>query len=137
MNDDEIKVSGQFGEYLKYLRNLRGLSILELARLSTVSPSYISRLEGGSRQSPKPDVLRKLAPHLGIGYSEMMVKAGYLTKNTEHLTIDDEETKELFVALTERKKDLLRTVHGFSEQTIKMLSETISQIRNDLQNRKK
>ncbi len=133
MNNNETNEQ-HFGIYLKYLRNLRGYSIIELARLSSVSPSYISRLESGSRQTPKPDVLKKLAPHLGVGYSEMMVKAGYLTINTDDLTIDDEQTKELFLSLTERKKDLLRIVDGFSETTIKMIAKAIKQIRDEIKN---
>lgn len=125
-----------FGVYLKYLRNLRGYSIIELAKLSSVSPSYISRLERGSRQTPKPKVLKKLAPHLGVGYNQMMVKAGYLNESADYLTIEDQETKDLFLALTERKKDLLKSVEGLSEKTICKIAEAIGQIKEELQRRR-
>ena len=120
-----------FGVYLKHLRNLRGYSILELAKLSSVSPSYISRLERGSRQTPKPEVLKKLAPHLGVSYNQMMVKAGYLNESTDYLTIEDQETKDLFLSLTERKKELLKSVEGLSEKTICQIAKAIQQIKKN------
>lgn len=120
-----------FGTYLQYLRELRGLSITELAKLSDVSPSYISRIENGGRRPPKPEIIKKMAPHLGIGYNELMIKAGYLSNNQEDLRIEDDETKELFIALTEGKKELLKVVNGLSEETIFMLAKSIQQIKKD------
>lgn len=128
------KMNREFGEYLKYLRELRGLSITQLAKLSGVSPSYISRIENGGRRPPKPDIIQKMVPHLGIGYNEMMIKAGYLSVNNEDLRIEDEETKELFVSLTEGKKELLRTVDGLTEDTIFMISQTVQRIKKESQN---
>lgn len=123
----------EFGEYLKYLRELRGISITQLAKLSGVSPSYISRIESGGRRPPKPDIIQKMVPHLGIGYNEMMIKAGYLSVNNEDLRIEDAETKELFVSLTEGKKELLRTVDGLTEDTIFMISQTVQRIKEESQ----
>lgn len=120
-----------FGAYLQYLRELRGLSITQLAKFSNVSPSYISRIESGGRRPPKPEILKRIAPHLGLGYNELMVKAGYLTNNQDDLRIEDDETKELFVALTEGKKELLKVVNGLSEETIFMLAKSIQLIKDD------
>lgn len=121
-----------FGSYLKYLRELRGLTITQLSRDSEVSPSYISRLENGGRRPPKPDILKKFAPFLGIGYNELMIKAGYLTTNNEDLRIEDSETKELFVALTEGKKELLRAVDGMSEETILLITQMVRKIKEEV-----
>lgn len=129
---EKTDIKEHFGVYLKHLRNLRGYNIMELAKLSSVSPSYISRLERGSRQTPKPEVLKKLAPHLGVSYNQMMVKAGYLNEKTDCLTIGDQETKDLLLSLTERKRELLKSVDGLSEKTIRQLAETIEQIKKEL-----
>lgn len=123
-----------FGGYLKSLRELRGMSITDLAKLSSVSPSYISRIENGGRRPPKPEILEKIAPHLEIGYMELMVKAGYVTKDADALWIRDEETKELFLNLSEGKKELLRTVDQFDERTIFMIINTIKNIERDILN---
>lgn len=129
---EKTKIKEHFGVYLKHLRKLRGYNIMELAKLSSVSPSYISRLERGSRQTPKPEVLKKLAPHLRVSYNQMMIKAGYLNEKTDCLTIDDQETKDLLLSLTERKRELLKSVDGLSEKTICQLAETIEQIKKEL-----
>lgn len=124
-----MTAKSDFGSYLQYLRDLRGLSITQLAKLSDVSPSYISRIENGGRRPPKPEILKKMAPHLAIGYNELMVKAGYLTNNNEDLRIEDDETKELFISLTESKKALLKVVNGMSEETILLISSLVHKIK--------
>lgn len=118
-----------FGTYLRYLRNLRNLSVTRLAELAEISPSYISQIENGGRSTPQPEILRKIAPHLDVGFYELMVKAGYLNTETDDLHIDDETTKELFASLTEGKKELLRVVEGLSEETIFLLAKTIRNIK--------
>ncbi|MCK4257538.1 MAG: helix-turn-helix domain-containing protein [Halanaerobiales bacterium] len=125
------QIRSDFGLYLKYVRELRGLTITDLAKFSNVSPSYISRIENGGRRPPKPDILQKLAPHLGIGYNELMVKAGYLKMDNDDLRIEDEGTKELFASLTEGKKKLLQTVDNLSEETIFLIANTIKQIKEE------
>lgn len=120
-----------FSAYLRYLRELRGLSITELAKLSDVSPSYISRLEHGGRRPPKPDILKKLSPHLGIGYNELMIKAGHLIENEEDLWIEDEDTKDLFRNLTEARKRLLRATYKLSEDTVTSIAVHIENLRKE------
>ncbi len=128
---DKKQTPKNFGSYLKYIRELRGISITDLSKFSNVSPSYISRIENGGRRPPKPDILQRLAPHLGVGYNELMVKAGYLTMDSGDLRIEDTETKELFISLTEGKKELLRTIDNLSEETIFLVANTIRQIQEE------
>lgn len=122
----------EFGSYLRYLRDLRGLSITELSRKSTVSPSYISRLEHGGRKPPKPDVLKRLAPHLGIGYNELMLKAGHLVESDEDLRIEDPEMKQLFIGMTPQKKMLNHELDGLSEETIASIRQMVQHLKRDL-----
>lgn len=125
-------IEKEFGAYLRYLRDLRGLSITELSKRSAVSPSYISRLEHGGRKPPKPDVLKRLAPHLGIGYNELMLKAGHLVENEEDMRIEDPEMKQLIIGMTPQKKLLNRELDGLSEETIASIRQLVQNIKKDL-----
>jgi transcriptional regulator with XRE-family HTH domain len=53
------------GERIKRQRLRRGYTQTELAERSGVKQSLISRLEGGTRDNPSADVLRRLATTLG------------------------------------------------------------------------
>ena len=74
----------KFGEYLKALREANKLSQRQLADLAKISNTEISRIESGERQKPSPAILKAIAPHLGITYSELMSQAGYIEETIEH-----------------------------------------------------
>lgn len=68
------------GEYLKELRKEKSISQRELAIEAGISNAEISRIETGERQKPSPDVLKQIAPILGVSYEQLMEKAGYLNE---------------------------------------------------------
>ncbi len=68
-----------FGEYLKVLRERAGLSQESLAEEAQISSAYVSQIETGRRNPPTPDVLRRMAPSLGVPYTVLMMQAGHLT----------------------------------------------------------
>lgn len=72
----------KFGLYLKNLRTQNNLTLKDLDRASGVSFGSISRMED-AKQDPNPDMLRKLAPALGVPYEEMLVMAGILDPKEE------------------------------------------------------
>lgn len=72
----------KLGAYLKQLRLDKNLTIRQLEKKSGVSNAYISQLENGKRGLPTPDVLKKLHEPLGVGYDELMEKAGYISAET-------------------------------------------------------
>ncbi|APU59642.1 helix-turn-helix domain-containing protein [Clostridium botulinum] len=74
----------KFGEFFKIIRKEKGLSQRQLAELSHISNTEISRIESGERQNPSPNILKSIAPHLGISYGELMIKAGYIDESIEH-----------------------------------------------------
>lgn len=82
----------KFGEYLKAQRDAKGLSQRQLADLAKVSNTEISRIESGERQKPSPNILKAIAPHLGISYGELMTQAGYIEETIEH----DKYTEHIF-----------------------------------------
>jgi SOS-response transcriptional repressor LexA len=78
----------KFGEKLKELRKNKGLKIRELESLAGVSNAYLSQLENGKRGKPSPDIIKKLAPHLGVTYTELMKLAGYITEDINQEALD-------------------------------------------------
>ncbi|MGH2542295.1 MAG: helix-turn-helix domain-containing protein [Ardenticatenaceae bacterium] len=69
-----------FGEYLKILRERAGLSQEALAEEAQISSAYVSQIETGRRNAPTPDVLRRMAPSLGVPYIVLLRQAGQLTE---------------------------------------------------------
>lgn len=55
-----------FGSLLRKKREEKNLSIRQLAKITGVSPAYISQLENNYRNNPTPRVLRALCTGLGI-----------------------------------------------------------------------
>lgn len=84
-----------FNDYLKSLRIKRGLSLRELARRSEVSQSYLSLVESGKRGVPKPEHLLKIAPHLDVDYMDLMKAAGYIMKENDFTSEEEEFLKGL------------------------------------------
>lgn len=81
-----------FGEHIKNLRKEKELSQKQLSQLSGISTAEISRIETGDRQKPSPDVLKVIAPFLGVKYEDLMDKAGYL--HEESLIISERKDNE-------------------------------------------
>ncbi len=75
-----------FGEYLKIVRERAGLSQETLADEAEISSAYVSQIETGRRNPPTPDVLRRMAPPLGVPYTVLLTQAGHLT-NAELQTL--------------------------------------------------
>ncbi|MGE5550559.1 MAG: helix-turn-helix domain-containing protein [Bacteroidota bacterium] len=123
-----------FGQYMRRLRLQKGLSQRELARMSGLNHSEISRIEGGSRPTPSPESLAKLAPHLGVAHEDLMRRLGYLSSNPRpsldeaiRRTLDENEpVRSLVMQLTGRQlsqagKDFLaRALDAAREQLDRM-----------------
>lgn len=66
----------EFGKKLKQIREDRGFSIRQTALQAGTSNPYISQVENGKRNIPKPTTLEKLAKGLRISKEEMFKLAG-------------------------------------------------------------
>lgn len=108
-----------FGQKLLALRKRRNLSQKELAKLSGVSPSYLSRVERGERNPPHPAVLKKMALPLALSEFEILALAGYLSPEStaarlpghwQDMVADPvlDETVQQLGPLTEEEKKGLR-----------------------------
>lgn len=70
---------------LKKLREAKGMSVRKLANESGVSPAYISQIENGSRQTPSPELIKKLAKGLMVGEYFLLRKAGYMEEEAKDI----------------------------------------------------
>ena len=67
-----------FKEYLKQRCQDRGLSLHRLALLCDLNQIYFYQSINKNKENPPPWVLRRVAPHLGVTYVDLMMHAGYL-----------------------------------------------------------
>ena len=67
----------ELGRFVREQRRLAELSLRKLAELSGVSNPYLSQIERGLRV-PSAEVLRQLAPALGVPIEALYARAGLL-----------------------------------------------------------
>lgn len=67
-----------FGAYFSTLMEARGLTNMELSRLSGVENGSLSRWRR-NLDTPSPISLRRVAPHLGVRYGDLLVAADLAT----------------------------------------------------------
>lgn len=78
-NLDRYNIDGNnLGGIVKRQRLMIPLTLRELADMSSVSLSYLGRIERGER-FPSPRILRKIAKPLGFGKNELFMLADYLS----------------------------------------------------------
>lgn len=84
-----------FGAFIKKQREDLGISIHELSGASGISVSYLSRVERGLRDIPKPDYLRKLAVGLNVEYEKLLQVAGFLDHDKQSLSPEKLPSRDL------------------------------------------
>ena len=78
------------GEIIKQARESKGYSQRQLGLYTGISNTEISKIESGQRQNPAPEILKKIAPQIGVTYMELMKAAGYLNDTTkENLQVNE------------------------------------------------
>ncbi|NRG29409.1 helix-turn-helix transcriptional regulator [Bacillus circulans] len=92
----EKKIKNKFfGEELKRIRKSKKMTINELSEKSSVSSSYISQIENGKRDTPTPELIKKLAHGLSIDYYHLMRIAGYLNPDEDNFITLEQLIKEV------------------------------------------
>ncbi|MBU5428189.1 helix-turn-helix transcriptional regulator [Tissierella pigra] len=66
------KVNENFGSMIRYLREKQGYSLKDLEDITGISPSYINRLERGTRACPSYPIIEKLAKALNADVTELL-----------------------------------------------------------------
>lgn len=67
----------EFGTKLKEIRKEKKLTLLDLKERTGYSDSYLSQIENGYKDLPKPALIRKLAAGLDISHIYLLKLAGY------------------------------------------------------------
>lgn len=95
----------EVGRYLSIMRQRKGISQETLSELSGVSIDIISDIEFGKLQEPSTDILKSLAPHLGIDYFEIISLIGKFEHDSKnkcnYIVYGDEKVKIEFVKESE------------------------------------
>lgn len=78
-------MSEKLGAYLKQLRGDK--SLREVGRSTGISNTYLMNLEKGADPrskntiNPSPETLRSLSNYFGVNYIDLMILAGYISKD--------------------------------------------------------
>lgn len=74
--------SSELAKALHGARAMKGLSLRAVAEPADISPTYLQKLERAEVQDPSPNILHRLSEQLGLDYSDLMTKAGYVVPAT-------------------------------------------------------
>jgi transcriptional regulator with XRE-family HTH domain len=103
----KVKGTPKFGMLLRKLRNQKGLGVNQLASYIGISGAEISRIERGERKKIAPDLLRELAPRLGVSYEYLMQEAGYLPGKAEEKGEPYQTTADPLTGLSQKDRKLV------------------------------
>lgn len=100
-----------FGEEIKRIRNEKKLSLKDVEEISGISHSYLSQIENGKRNAPKPDMMKKLSKGLNTPYTDLMKLAGYGGKENpipsdSFFDLLSSEEKEVYINNQSRHIDI-------------------------------
>lgn len=99
------RMNEDFGKYLRRIRKSKNITLVQLAKKTGLSQPYLSQIENGKREIPKPDIVNKLC--IALDDLDLMSKAGYI--KTIKVGYMDEEFKKILQEENElrKKKDIL------------------------------
>ncbi len=105
-----------FGHRVRELREAKlrtdpRFTLRHFAKMVDVSPTFLSKMERGEFDPPKPEKIKKMA-ELGVDADELLALAGRVDPELNEII------RERFAVLP----DLLRTVRGMSEEQLRKLA---------------
>ncbi len=117
---DKIKnIMNELAEKLTWLRKLSGKTLRAVEAETGISNAYLSQIENGKAEKPRPHVLHKLAECYGARYEELMTVAGHLARSDERQEEDPEltEIKLMSAGLSDEEKKMLKRFIRFLQQS--------------------
>lgn len=129
------------GAIIKQARIDKKLSQKELANLSSISQVQLCRIEN-DECVPTKSSLRNISAHIGIGYSSLIVQAGYnnVTGTNIFLKKDGQElnVNQLICSIYKADSDLLDYFHDFetigTRENITVLKLILQAMRKEASN---
>ncbi|MFK2827198.1 helix-turn-helix transcriptional regulator [Bacillus sp. B190/17] len=91
-------MENELGQFIRNKRKGKNITLMQLAKKTNLSQPYLSQIENGKRDIPKPDIINKIASALDIDSYEIMVKAGYIA------SVKTGYSREFEDLLTEERK---------------------------------
>jgi transcriptional regulator with XRE-family HTH domain len=112
----------RFGKRIRELREARAkldprFTLRQFAKMVDVSPTFLSKMERGEFDPPKPEKIMKMAELLGVDADELLALAGRV----------DPELNEIIREKPGVLPDLLRTVRGMSDEQLRKLARQAEQ----------
>ncbi len=111
-----------FGNRVRELREAKlrtdpWFTLRQFAKMVDVSPTFLSKMERGEFDPPKPEKIMKMAELLGVDADELLALAGRV----------DPELNEIIREKPAVLPDLLRTVRGMSDEQLRKLAQQAEQ----------
>ena len=75
----------KFGTYIRTLRKQKGLTLKHVEKAARVSNSFLSQVERGIRNPPRPDILNRLAVAYSVPANDLMEAAGYIKGKSDEM----------------------------------------------------
>jgi len=113
-----------FGDRVRQLREAKlridpRFTLRQFARMVDVSPTFLSKMERGEFDPPKPEKIKKMAELLEVDADELLALAGRV----------DPELNEIIREQPSVLPDLLRTVRGMSDEQLRKLARQAERAR--------
>lgn len=87
----DFKLNKKFGDSIRNKREKLGLGLRQLAKKTSISPSYLSRIERGELAPPSENKIIELAEILNYNLDELFSIAGKITPDIREIIIEDHE----------------------------------------------
>lgn len=118
---------------IKENRQRKKLTQVALAKKSRLTTAEISRIESGQTKKPSKKILRKLSPHIGISYEELLLVSGYSGTIEEHSYFTESDipipvnkiVKDIYLADSALLNEL-QDIHTLSPTDIDLLKTLIA-----------
>ncbi|WP_054029080.1 helix-turn-helix domain-containing protein [Bacillus sp. FJAT-28004] len=86
-----MKAHQNFGEYIRSLRLKRDMKQVDVCEKANIKTAYLSKIENNKSDPPSEEVLIRIATALGENPYRMLILAGKVPMDFQHVIVSDEE----------------------------------------------